>query len=141
MRIWRRAPKFVVPTFPTDGFLAIEAELRQRIEDLLVIDERLLRGHAVSYGGQLLVSPGRALEILIPRLRSFGYTPFLKEERGKVWVHAFPIGEVTVKTNLPLHIGLFLATLLTTLLAGAFISGVDPFTDPSRLFHGFSFAF
>jgi len=141
MRFWRRVPKFAVPSFPSDGFLAIEAELRQRIEDLLVVDERLLRGRAVSYGGQLLVSPGRALEILIPRLRPFGYTPFLKEERGKSWIHTFPIGEVTVKTNLPLHLGLFLATLLTTLLAGALFNGVDPLTDPGRLLLGIPFAF
>jgi len=141
MRFWRRTPKFIAPAFPTDGLLAIEAELRQRVEDLLVIDERLFRGRAVSYGGQLLVSPGSALSILIPRLSPFGYTPFLKEERGKSWVHAFPIGEVTVKTNLPLHIGLFLATVLTTLFAGALFNGVNPLTDPGRLLYGIPFAF
>jgi membrane-associated protease RseP (regulator of RpoE activity) len=65
----------------------------------------------------------------------------LKVERGKSWVHVLPIGEVTVKSNLPLHIGLFLTTVLTTLLAGAMISGVNPFSNPARLVSGVPFAF
>jgi membrane-associated protease RseP (regulator of RpoE activity) len=141
MRFWFRRRAFVLPSFPTADLLLVEKTLRHEVEDLLVIDERTLKGHAVAFGGELRVSPRRALELLAPRLRPFGYTPFLKEERGKVWIYALPIGEVTVKTNLPLHIGLFLATVLTTLLAGAMISGVDPFASPGRLWQGVPFAF
>jgi membrane-associated protease RseP (regulator of RpoE activity) len=44
------------------------------------------------------------------------------------------------RQNLLLHVVLFLATLGTTTMAGAFQQGVDPFSDPVSLMQGLPFA-
>ena len=40
----------------------------------------------------------------------------------------------------PIHVFLFLATLLTTTLAGTFQAGLNPFADPRLLLHGLPFS-
>jgi membrane-associated protease RseP (regulator of RpoE activity) len=40
----------------------------------------------------------------------------------------------------PIHVVLFLATLLTTTMAGSFQAGVNPFDDPRLLVHGLPFS-
>lgn len=57
--------------------------------------------------------------------------------------HSAPSPEiaVAVERRLPwLHIVLFVATLLTTSLAGAFQQGVDPLSDPETILRGLPFA-
>ena len=49
--------------------------------------------------------------------------------------------EVPTKRKLPLlHIGLFLATLVTTSMAGAFQQGANPLADPATLLQGLPFS-
>ncbi len=43
--------------------------------------------------------------------------------------------------RLALPLGLFLATVATTIIAGAIQQGVDPFTDPGLLYRGMPFSF
>ena len=55
--------------------------------------------------------------------------------------HSSPRIEVPTKRKLPLlHIGLFLATLVTTSMAGAFQQGANPFADPATLLEGLPFS-
>lgn len=144
MRGWpfRRAPRFALPTTPTDDLLILEDLLRRNIEDLFVIQERQIRGHAIVFGGELLMAPARALDLLLPRLKPLGYTPFLKADRGKIWIQALPLAEVAVSGNPLVNLVLFLVTCVSTLVAGsgAFLS-FDPFTEPARLLQGVPFAF
>lgn len=93
----------------------------------------------MAFGGELLVTPRRALDLLLPRLKSFGYTPFLREERGKAWIQALPLAEVTAKENPLVNLGLFLATCLSTVWAGS--GTLNPFAEPAKLLSGVSFAF
>jgi membrane-associated protease RseP (regulator of RpoE activity) len=144
MRFWpfRRVPRFALPTTPTDDLLILEDLLRRNIEDLFVIQERQIRGHAIVFGGELLMAPARALDLLLPRLKPLGYTPFLKADRGKIWIQALPLAEVAVTGNPLVNLVLFLVTCVSTLVAGsgAFLS-FDPFTEPARLLQGVPFAF
>ncbi len=64
-------------------------------------------------------------------------------ERLEVWppVCEPPKGWITPRPRrLWLHIGLFLATVLTTMAAGAFQSGVNLLTDPWLIYRGIPFA-
>jgi hypothetical protein len=144
MPFWpfRRAPRFTLPAAPTEDLLIIEDLLRRNIEDILVIQERQIRGHAIVFGGELLMAPARALDLLLPRLKPLGYTPFLKADRGKIWIQALPLAEVAVTGNPLVNLVLFLVTCVSTLVAGsgAFLS-FDPFTEPARLLQGVPFAF
>ncbi len=96
----------------------MEEVLRRNVEDIFNVEERQIRGSAVIFGGSLLVTPARALALLQPRFTPYGYTPFLKAERGKVWVQALPLAEVTETGNPLINLVLFLATCVSTVLAG-----------------------
>jgi membrane-associated protease RseP (regulator of RpoE activity) len=136
----RRAPE-EPPSW--DELFPLEAMLRSQLDDILIVQERRLIGRSVAFGGRLLVSPGAAVERLRPRLAPRGYTPFLREEQGTVWVHAVAQADVAEPTRLLLHLGLFIATVITTLVAGAFEQGVafrELWAHPSRLLAGVPFS-
>ncbi len=141
MRLWpfRPRPRFALPPAPPEDLLALEDLLRRNVEDILVVRERQLRGLTVVFGGELLVSPPRALELLESRFKPHGYTPFIREERGNVWVQALPLAEVTERENPWVNLVLFLATCLSTVWAGS--GTLNPFSDPARLLAGVPFAF
>lgn len=146
MRLWpfrSRSPLIVAATLPED-LLVLEDLLRRSIEDVLVIRERELRGLTLAFGGDLLVSPARALELLEARLKPFGYTPFLRREGGMVFVRALPLAEVTEAGNPMVNVLLFLATCISTVWAGATVwagtESFNPFADWARLREGSLFA-
>ena len=111
---------------------------------MLAIEQRQVWGHSLAFGGRLRLAPGRAIDRLRERLTPYGYTPFLREEGGLAWVHALPRAEVTDRPNPLVNLGLFLSTLVTTLLAGTFLlGGVSPgelMLRPSRILVGLPFA-
>jgi hypothetical protein len=101
----------------------LEAMLRSHLDDVLIVRERRLVGRSVVFGGTLLVEPSAAVERLRPRLARHGYTPFLREDAGLAWVHAIAQAEVAEPSRPLIHLGLFLATVVTTLLAGTLLLG------------------
>lgn len=96
----------------------MEDVLRRNVEDIFHVQERQIRGYAVIFKGTLLVAPARALALLEPRFKPFGYTPFLKAERGSVWIQALPLSAVTEAGNPMINLALFLATCVSTVWAG-----------------------
>ncbi|HEV8674786.1 MAG TPA: site-2 protease family protein [Methylomirabilota bacterium] len=143
MRFWPRRPPADDPP-RWEELLPLEALLRTQVEEVLAIEQRQLWGRALAFGGRLRLPPGPALDHLRARLEVQGYTPFLREERGTAWVYALPRAEVTDRPNPLINLGLFLATVLTTLLAGAFSFGNVPLAElvrrPTSLLVGFPFS-
>ena len=141
MPFWSRRPPEEPPSW--EELLPLEALLRSQLDDVLIVQERRLLGRSIAFGGRLLVKPAAALERLRPRLASHGYTPFIREDQGVVWVHAIAQAEAVEPSRPLVHLGLFLATVLTTLLAGAIEQGVAPaefLSDPSRILAGVPFS-
>jgi membrane-associated protease RseP (regulator of RpoE activity) len=123
--------------------LPLEALLRGQLDGVLIVQERRLLGRSLAFGGRLLVEPAAAVERLRPRLLPHGYTPFVREEAGVTWVQAIPYAEVAEPRRAGLHVGLFLATVLTTVFSGALQAGVgltDIWQDPGRLLLGLPFS-
>lgn len=121
-----------------------ELLLREALDGIFLVHERQVQGRALALGGYLRVEPGQAVDVLRQRLAPYGYTPFLREERGLAWVRALPLAEVTGRTNPWVHAGLFLLTVLTTMLAGTLILGGVPPGElaarPGRILVGLPFA-
>ncbi|MBI2544316.1 MAG: site-2 protease family protein [Candidatus Rokubacteria bacterium] len=146
MRLWpfRSRSRYVISATPPDDLLVMEELLRRSVEDILVVRERELRGLSVAFGGELLVSPPRALERLEARFKPFGYTPFLREERDNVWVQAIPLAAVTEAGTPWVNGLLFLATCVSTVWAGAgVLSGFrtfNPFAHPALMTASMVFA-
>src|SRR5437764_1935337 len=147
MRWWPiRARRFPPPP-PPDEMLVTEDRLRRNVEDVLVIRDRQIRGGIVVFRGELMTEPARALDLLIGRFRSLGYTPYLREEAGGVAVQALPLTETAGRSATRPNVILFSVTCVTMLLAGLGYVGAPMFdalrTAPSlalRFFAGVPFA-
>jgi membrane-associated protease RseP (regulator of RpoE activity) len=143
VRSWfHRRPPDDPPSW--EELLPVEAFLRAEVEDVLAIESRQIWGRSIAFGGRLRLPPGAALEELRRRLEPRGYTPFLREERGDVWVYALPRAAGRAGSRPLLHLALFLLTAFTTLMAGAFPFGDvalgELAADPGQLLRGLPFA-
>jgi len=138
---WSRRPPEEPPSW--EELFPLEALLRSQLDDVLVVQERRIHGRSLAFGGQLLVDPATAVDRLRPRLARHGYAPFLREDQGIVWVHALAHAEVAEPSRPLVHLALFLATVVTTLFAGALQGGVGPgelWQHPGRLVVGLPFS-
>ncbi len=142
MPFWSHRPPEDPPSW--EELFPLEAMLRSQLDGVLAVQERRLVGRSLAFGGRLLVDPGLALDRLRPRLLPHGYTPFIRQEGGVVWVHAIAQAEVVERSRPLVHLALFLATVVTTLLAGTMVlGGVPPgelWRDPTRIAVGLPFA-
>lgn len=124
--------------------MVLEALLQGPVDEVLAVEQRQVYGRSLAFGGRLRLPPGRAVDLLRRRLAPHGYTPFLREERGTVWIYALPLAEVSGRPDPRIQVALFAATVLTTLLAGAWpLGGVTPgelLRDPTRLAVGVPFS-
>src|SRR5438876_6803361 len=141
MRLWPfRRRHAVAPSADSSVFTV--AELGPQLAGVLAVDQVRAEGHAVAFGGRLLVSPASAVTELVARFRPFGYTPFLQGGQGLTWVRALPFVDVVMPSKPRTNIVLFLLTVLSTIVAGsqAFVA-FNPFVEPRRLLEGVPFAF
>jgi len=132
---------------PLEHFPVIEDLLRRNVEDVFRVERQEVRGVTFGWGGTLLVEPKRALALIEPRFKPFGYTPFLGRQGDLVWIRAVPRAEASERTKSGLNLLLFALTVLSTLAAGCLVNGsfpfvtFNPFLHPLRLLDGVPFAF
>jgi membrane-associated protease RseP (regulator of RpoE activity) len=132
---------------PLDRFPVIEDLLRRNVEDIFRVERQEVRGATFGWGGTLLVEPARALALIEPRFKPFGYTPFLGRQGDLVWIRAVPLAEASERTRSRVNLILFALTVLSTLAAGCLVNGsfpfvtFNPFLQPLRLLDGVPFAF
>jgi membrane-associated protease RseP (regulator of RpoE activity) len=141
MRLWPfRRRRAAVPSADSSAFTV--AELGPQLAGVLAVDQVRVEGHAVAFGGRLLMQPATAVTELVGRFRPFGYTPFLQAGQGLTWVRALPFVDVVMPSKPRTNIVLFLLTVLSTMVAGsqAFFA-FNPFVEPRRLLEGVPFAF
>ena len=102
---------------------------------------------AVEFRGQLTQAADAAYRTLEPRFKDIGYTIILQREGSADIVQALHGVEAARPTRLIINVLLFIATIITTLMAGAIISGVLMRTpevflrQPALLLQGIPFAF
>jgi membrane-associated protease RseP (regulator of RpoE activity) len=131
---------------PPEGFAVIEDLLRRNVEDIFHVERQEVRGATVAWGGTLLVEPARALSLLEPRFKPFGYTPFLGRQGDRVWIRAVPLAEARGSAKSTTNLVMFALTVLSTLAAGSFVTGSFPFLtfnpllQPAHLLDGMPFA-
>ncbi len=127
MRFWPfRGPALAAPPPPID-LVVTQDLLRRNVEDLLVVRERLIRGGIFVFRGELLVTPARALDLLLERFRPLGYTPFLRAEAAGVVIQAWPLAETVERPRVLVNVVLFLLTCASTLVAGSMFTGSPTF--------------
>src|SRR5690242_12277265 len=125
MRFWRfsRSVPPMAPSVSSDALLFAEEALRSDVDRVLVVKEREARGLTLRWGGTLLMEPARALAVIEPRFRPYGFTPFLKREGDVTWIEALPLANAVTRSRPILSLTLFLLTVLSTLVAGGLWTG------------------
>jgi len=130
MRVWPFRRRAAVPgvVLSSADLLAIEASLRVAAANVLAIRDRQVRGGVIVFRGALAMAPARATDILVARFRPWGYTPFLRAEGGEAVLQAWPLADTEAPPRVGLATALFLATCVSTLVAGwLFFSGSPTF--------------
>jgi Zn-dependent protease len=134
MRFWPRRRTAAAPP-PSDDLVLLGDILRRNVDDILAVYDHGEKNGVFLFRGQLVTAPARALEILRDRFRRFGYTPYLRTDRGGVLVQAWPTTAVHGRSRVTVNVLLFLLTLVSTLLAGTQFVGSPTFDalrrDPS----------
>src|SRR5574341_2508832 len=128
MRFWPfRGRRGAAPPREPD-LVVTEDVLRRSVEDLLLIREFEIRPAGIcAFRGDLLVSPTRALDLLLERFRPFGYTPFLRADGDGVVIQAWPLAQTVERPRVLVNAVLFVLTCASTLVAGSMFSGSPTF--------------
>src|SRR5205814_10244282 len=93
----------------------------------LGVYEDRARSGVFLFRGQLAMAPARALELLRERFARFGYTPYIRADRGGVLVQAWPTTMVQTQNRILVNVVLFVLTVGSTLLAGTQFIGSPTF--------------
>jgi len=105
------------------------SRLRQQVEGLFNITDvhTTDQGEGVVFIGQLLLNAEAAYSALRERFQGLGYTPILRREGNNDIVVAHRGVFAAVRFNPLINLVLLVATLFTTLLAGASFAGVNAY--------------
>lgn len=121
---------YAVPAEQPDPIEQVSNALRLELAGLFQVTNVATRsrGQVISFGGRLLHDPDASYDEIRRRFRRHGYTPMLRQEKGEDVILAMEGLVDRAKTGNPLiNVGLFAATVLTTLTAGATLADENLF--------------
>lgn len=123
------------------GSEEIGSLLARHFSGVFEIEKWQTQGAGVRFHGTLTAGPETAVTVLRQRLEPYGFSPLLLSEREVLILPTPAVGK-RAQAEIPWpQILLFAATLLTTLVAGAFMKGENPFANPMALMAGAPFSF
>jgi membrane-associated protease RseP (regulator of RpoE activity) len=124
-----------------DDRLLTTGRVRVALEGLMAIDRYAWneRG-ALQLIGSLLGPAETLYSAIRARLEPLGFTPFLTHAGQQDELLAVPVVIQRTSPRVILPAVLFLLTILTTLMAGAFYNGHDIFADPASILLGAPFS-
>ncbi|MDQ2051098.1 site-2 protease family protein [Natronolimnohabitans sp. A-GB9] len=110
----------------------------ERIESVFRVYEMQAEDDQLIYYGDPRVHPERAMEELWPAFREAGYEPQLTTRYGEYVIVAEPIG-IGVDGIPWTNVTLLLATVVSTLFAGAMWYHIDPIANPTEIWRAWPF--
>jgi membrane-associated protease RseP (regulator of RpoE activity) len=117
-----------LPTSPVIAFDKVEA-LRNESADLFVVYDTTLDqpepGH-VRFRGRFLQDPAVCFDELRRRFERHGFTPMIREENDRTLLIALPVVFDPPASNWLINLGLFIATVLSTLYVGSLYAADSP---------------
>lgn len=120
-----------------DDFLS----LQQSISEVMEIEETGWEGNSLRVVGRFYPFLPQPYLALREKLAPFGYPYRLQPSGDRIILRLWEERRVREKPSWPLHLFLFLLTLITTLYAGALQEGGNPFRNLLDLQRGIPFSF
>lgn len=119
----------------------VALELRSELFDVFQLSDirRGDDGQTWMFTGRLLQDPDRTFDTLQNRFSRLGYVPLLRQRGEEDVIFAVPAPRESRNSRWIINLLLFLATVATTLMAGASIAG-RPVTRPLDILSGVPFA-
>jgi membrane-associated protease RseP (regulator of RpoE activity) len=116
--------------------------LGRELADVFAVEGWQVFDGTIRFRGHLLMDPESAMSLLTQRVQALGFVPLLHtpHEISLVRLPAAARGTPTGWRGWPLNLTLFVATLCTTLLVGAWMEGADPLSQPLALVYGIPFS-
>src|SRR3990172_5672516 len=98
--------------------------LGRELDGIFAIEDWQAFDGMVRFRGRLLVSPDTAMSLLTPKIEPYGYVPMIRSPEEIAMLRLKPVaaGRDTAWNGWPLHLALFLGTVLTTFFVG---TGMD----------------
>lgn len=117
----------------------IAVHVRVVLEDVMTIDEALIKRDALVFRGMPLLPVDEAFELMRERLGRMGFVPMISRRGNGYEVRVAPESH-PAPSNPLINVLLFLLTVGSTLLVGAGMSGVDIIAHPEGFSAGIPFA-
>lgn len=118
----------------------IGLRLSQEFSDELYIDEIWGDKYSITFKGKFKIPDAEAIERIKDKLQGTGYIPIFQIDNNKIIVKIRTALESNEKEKWFLNLLLFIATIMTTLLAGSFYEGKDPFINFKNIIFGIPFS-
>lgn len=102
--------------------------LRKALDGCFVVGNTTLdepEAGYVRFRGRFLQPPADCFDEMRERFEAYGFTPMIREQDGGTVVIALPAVFKQTKSNPQINLWLFIATIFTTLLAGALYADID----------------
>jgi membrane-associated protease RseP (regulator of RpoE activity) len=120
-------------------------EIEQEIKDVFEIENANVEENIINFYGKLKLKPDVAFEIIRNRVSKYDYIPFLQKEDDKIILRIATKVRKFKPSGYTINIVLLLATILTTLIAGATIRRdinlINLIDEPSKIYFGIPFSF
>ncbi|MCX6338726.1 MAG: site-2 protease family protein [Candidatus Aureabacteria bacterium] len=117
----------------------IAVQLRVVLEDIMTIDEALIKRDALVFRGDFIPSAEEAFGWMRERLGRMGFVPMIARRGSSYEVRVVP--ETYPSPSNPLiNLLLFVLTVISTLVVGAGLAGVDLIAQPERFSAGLPFS-
>ncbi|MFW6128169.1 MAG: site-2 protease family protein [Halobacteriota archaeon] len=110
-----------------------------RINSEFVIKEGIFRGNHIFFRCQKPTDPGEGAKRLVNRLKEIGYIPFISQKGEDILITVRPQIKTEESSSGTKHLILFILTILTTLVAGALLLGVNLVENPLLIWKGWPF--
>lgn len=131
---------------PASATLEDVAALRRQMVDIFEVDsytlDRPQKGF-IQFRGRFIFDLTDSFDRLKDRFETIGYTPMVRKGDGEIILTALPIIFDPAPSNPLINLGLFLATVLTTLFGGAIFEigrqGIEPPFTLANLLLGLPF--
>lgn len=119
--------------------------LEKDVEAVMEVSEAFYDGPFLCFRGSLKLNSEAAFTEIYRRAKGYGLTPFLARDKEGVILKFTVARAGTAPARIGLHLGLFLATVISTLIAGAvFVEEIPAarlLADPLLLIRGIPFSF